>query len=153
MWNIHVKQPWWRSTGMYFALGVLVLIFIIFNFWLFNHNMQLRMVLNNEEYDIMRHIKTFASRCKALEGEMEEMPAEAENDKKSLEMMNREFVEAMTHIVPYVNENAGRDFQMDRLAEVAGIEKTKLYELLSNNIDKSPRLYLAALRQLKKNVK
>lgn len=153
VWNIHVKQPWWRSTGMYFALGVLVLIFIIFNFWLFNHNMQLRMVLNNEEYDIMRHIKTFASRCKALEGEMEEMPAEAENDKKSLEMMNREFVEAMTHIVPYVNENAGRDFQMDRLAEVAGIEKTKLYELLSNNIDKSPRLYLAALRQLKKNVK
>ena len=144
IWTIHVNQPWWRSTGIYITLGILVLVFLVLNFLMYNRNIQLRMLINNEEYDILRHIRTFANRCKNTPTDS----AQQNSDSTSWQQpVNEDFVSAMELIVPYVNEHQDDMLSLDELADVAHMEKTQLYELLSSNIDKSPRLYLAALKK------
>ena len=143
-WTIHVEQPWWRTTGVYLSLAFLVLIFLVLNFLLYNHNMQMRMVMNNEEFDILRQIKTFAARCKNITPESVE--AYAVSDAAKQETMSEDFVRAMQLIVPYVNDHHDDMFTIGDLADVARVDKKKLYELLSSNLHKSPRLFLSKIK-------
>ena len=146
-WTINVMQPWWRTTGIYISLSLLVLLFVILNVMMYTRNMRIRMKLNNQEYELLRHIKTFANRCKSLEGEQRLRAASDALDAAAAAALGDDFVEAMERIVPYVNSRNRPSLTMHDLAVTAGMEKAQLYDLLANNIDKSPRLYLAALRR------
>ena len=146
-WTVHVLQPWWRTTGIYISLGVLVLLFIVLNIVLYTRNMSVRMNLNNQEYELLRHVKTFANRCKSLEGEQKPDAANDALDAAAAAALNADFVKVMQRIVPYVNSHNQLTLTMDELEEAAGMDRMRLYDLLSDNIDKSPRLYLAALRK------
>lgn len=147
VWVINVEQPWWRTTGLYSVLGLLLIALLALNVWLYNRNMRLRLLRTNEEIDIIRHIKSFASRCVGLESEVITPQTVSHVTESGVESgMSEDFVEAMMHIVPYVNNAQDKDFTMTDLAAVSGIQHMQLYSLLSTNIDKSPRLLMIPLR-------
>ena len=56
------------------------------------------------------------------------------------------FVHAMLRIVPFVLSHRERSYSISKLAEVAGVRRTELYQLLSAHLDKSPRLIMMPLR-------
>ncbi len=146
-WVVNVEQPWWRTTGLYTILGILLVALIALNVWLNNRNMRLRLLRNNEESDIIRHIRSFANRCVGLESEVitsQSVPYITESGVEG--SMSEDFVKAMVHIVPFVNNAQDKDFTMTDLAEVSGVQHMELYKLLSANIDKSPRLLMIPLR-------
>jgi AraC-like DNA-binding protein len=145
VWRINVQQPWWRTTGLYLTLTVVLLILFVFNFLAYNTNLRLRMYRNNDEADLLRRIKGFVARCETLASE-ELSPLANEEEEPQNDRQLDEFVEAMLHIVPFVNDNQERKYHISDLAAVAGVKSEKLYELLTVYIDQSPRHLSLPLR-------
>lgn len=147
VWTLYVKQPWWRSTGIYILLALLLLSLIIANFVFFNHNTRLRMICNREEEDIMRRIRNYAKRCFALSSEVL-TPYSSEvnaNDDANI-TLNKDFVNVMQKVVPYLFENRDKRVSMRQLSDLTGKEPGPLYDLLSANLYKSPRQIALVLR-------
>ena len=147
-WELEIKEPWWRSTGMYIVLSLILLALLVGNFIMFNRNFRLRIMRNNEEGDIVKRIKTFAERCEGYSGEVL-TPYYASMDSGAGETqatLSPEFIEAMLKIVPVVRESPQRRFSLGELASVAGYDLGKLNELLSANLYKSPRMLAYMLR-------
>lgn len=147
VWVINIEQPWWRSTGIYLLLALLLLIVALVNFFYFYRNTRLRLMVNNEEGELLKRIKSYADRCDSLTGEVltpySVSPAEYFGVR---EESDKEFVEAMLRIVPFINENKDSRINMKKLADLTGVNKEKLYELLAANLYKSPRQLAGRLR-------
>lgn len=146
VWIIHVEQPWWRTTGLYLTLGFILLLLLVANFLVFNRNTRLRLLCNNEEADILHRIRTFAARCESMAPD-QSAPASSplQEGQEENNDMSSPFIEAMARIVPYVNAHRETDYTVDDLAAIAGIEKKQLYNLLSDQIDRSPRQLVSHL--------
>ena len=147
VWTINVEQPWWRTTGLYVSLCVLIALLLLLNFYLFYRNTHWRMIRNNEEADIRRHIKSFASRCESLSAEIvsaQSMPKSEEG--QSHMRLNDVFVRTMLKIVPYVQQQKDRSFTIEQLAEVAGVNTSELYKIFSVHLDQNPRIIMMPLR-------
>ena len=148
VWEVEVRQPWWRSTGIHLLLMVVLLAVLALNFWSFSKNARLRMLYYNEETDILRRIKSYSARCVTLAAETicrENWEGEG-SGLQALDNIDKAYVDAMLHIVPYVTKRSRQQLSMAELAGVAGISVTRLYNLLSAYIDKNPRLLMLPLR-------
>ena len=64
-----MDKPWWRTTGLYILLALLLLGLIVGNFYFFNRNTKMRMRCLNDEEDMMRRLRGFADRCVELHDE------------------------------------------------------------------------------------
>ncbi|MBR1687461.1 MAG: helix-turn-helix domain-containing protein, partial [Prevotella sp.] len=146
VWIINVDEPWWRTTGVYLSMGLLILGFLVLNFIWFNRNMRLRLRRNNDEADLLKRIKNFVERCDSYGGEVLAPKPENGGDNAEESGMDSEFVEAMLRVVPYVNKNADRRLTMHELATTAGVELPRFYELISANLYKNPRQLAQTLR-------
>ena len=147
-WIIHVNQPWWRTTAMLSALGLVVLVMVVLNFVKYNRNMRLKMKRSNEEGDVVRRINAFIDRCDSY-GAEPLSPMQEEifgNVRESQSEMDSRFVEAMQKIIPYVHELKGRPFSMHMLSKASGLEVFDLYDMVSENIHKSPRALICSQR-------
>ena len=147
VWTINVEQPWWRTTGLYVALTILIGLLLLLNFTLFYRNTHWRMIRNNEEADIRRNIRSFASRCESLSTEIvtpQSMPKSEEG--QSHMRMNDIFVRTMLRIVPFVQQQKDQAFTMEQLAEVAEVNTSDLYKLFSAHLDLNPRIIMMPLR-------
>lgn len=147
VWEIHVDQPWWRTTGLYLTLLLVFVALLLLNLMAFNRNLRLRLRRTNEEADILHRIKSLVARCQSLS--TEEIKADdiasAVSDMEH-DGLSDDFVNAMLYIVPYVSHYGGQLHSVSHLASVAGIDPMKLYDMLSSHIDKSPRLLMLPLR-------
>ena len=143
VWVVNVEEPWWRTTGVYITLVLLLGALLGANFFFYNRNTRLRMVRNNEEADILRRIKAYVEQCATFDGEVLTPYSSVVGESAD---MSKEFMEAMLAIVPYVRERQGKPFTMGDLSVQTGISVSKLYELLSANIYKSPRPLVSRLR-------
>lgn len=143
-WIVNVEEPWWRTTGVYISLAVLVLALLLVNFLFYNRNLRLRMLRHNEEEDILHRVKTFAERCDSMRDEVL-TPYTVQKKGEGAEN-NEDFLEAMAVIVPYINSRKGGGLTMGELAAATGMDSPRLYDLLSNNLYKSPRLLMSRLR-------
>lgn len=142
IWVVNVEEPWWRTTGVYLSLLLVLLLLAIANFIVFNSNLKLRIKRNNEESDILRSIKGFADRCNMTNTEvLTPYTDTGEGDEKNVAFLN-----VMSQIVPYVNSHRSQQFSVRDLAHVTGMETSELYRLLSNNLYKSPRSLMTRLR-------
>lgn len=150
-WIINVNEPWWRTTGMFLLLGTAILIMIGFNFVAFNRNIHLRIQRNNQEGDVVRRIKNFVERCDEFGSEiLAPRTEEIYNGGVDTRIdLSEEFVELMLNVIPYVHEYKGREITMRNLCEVTGVEIGDMYNIVSNNLYKSPRL-LARIFRLQK---
>lgn len=147
VWTITVKEPWWRSTGIYVLLGIVLLSLIMANFFYFNRNTRLRLMRNTEETDIVKRIRSYAKRCDEMTAEqLVPQVAGFLSDEQNEEELSADFVEAMMKIVPFLRGCSGQEVTMKQLTQVAGMEKNKLLEVLSADMNKSPRLLSLQLR-------
>lgn len=150
VWIINVTEPWWRASGVYLLLALVLLGLLIGNFIVYNRNTRLRLMRNNEEGDILRRIKTFATRCASLQEEVltpYTLTQSKDGEASEGALMTPEFMEQMLKIVPYVNSlERGKGFTMTDLAELTGLQASQMYGLLSDHLDKNPRLLVGKLR-------
>ena len=140
--TIHVKEPWWRTTGLYVLLGVVLLTLLIVNFYFYNKNTRMRVRRNSEEGDIIRKIKYFSERCETFASQPltpvgEELTGVSASG--SDEKMSPEFMEMMQKLMPFISEHNGSQLNMRELSEAGGVDIVKLYEIVSGNLYKSPR--------------
>ena len=143
-WVIHVKQPWWRSTGIYLLLGFLLVVLMLANFFYFNHNTRLRMMFSTEEKDIIKRIRNYAKHCEQMAAD--ELPANIGTEKtvddttgsNASAAVDEEFAEAMLQIIPYLDEREDKRVSVKELSELTGVEMGRLLEMLSENLYKSP---------------
>ena len=147
-WVIHVNQPWWRTTGIMMLLGFIVLAMAVLNFVIYNRNLRLRMRRNSEEGDVIRRIRGFVDRCDSYNSEML-APTQEEiygTDNESQIELNADFVDVMLKIIPFVRERGSRPFSMHMLSKVTDMDLLELYDMVSENIHKSPRVLVRSMR-------
>lgn len=147
-WIINVNQPWWRTTGVLALFTLIVLILAVLNFIVYNRNTRLREKRNNEESDVIRRIKVFVSRNDNLDSEkMAPTPEEIYgNDVELQSDLSPEFVDVMSKIITYIHQLQGRAFTMHMLSAAVDMDLLKLYDLISENIHKSPRSLVRSQR-------
>lgn len=147
-WTISVNQPWWRTTGILGMFGLVVLALAVVNFFIFNRNTKLKMKRNGMEGDVIRRIQVFVTRCDDLESESL-APTQEEIyglDHESQIELSSEFVDVMLRVIPFVREREGRPLSMSMLAQATGMELLDFYDLVSENIHKSPRALIRTMR-------
>ena len=146
-WVVNIRQPWWRTTGVMALIAVLVFAVLVLNFIAYNRNTRLRIKLDNEEGDVIRRIVAFVSRCDGFNNERLS-PTQEEiygTDTDQTELSDR-FVELMLKVIPYVREREGRPFTMNMLSDAVDMELREVYELVSENVHKSPRALIRTMR-------
>ena len=106
-WTVYVNEPWWRSTGIYLLLGLIVALLAIANVVLYNYNTRLSMMRSNKEADIMRRIRNYMSRCDELRNELLLPSAIATEEEKEDELkQNKLFFDTMLVIIPYLRAHS-----------------------------------------------
>ena len=147
-WIINVNQPWWRTTGLIALFGVIMLTMLVLNMLVFNRNTRLKLKRNSEESDVLSRIKLFVERCDTY-GREKLAPTQEEiygTDLESRLSLSSDFVDVMLKIIPYVHERNGRSFTMHMLANATDMDVIELYEMISENIHKSPRVLIRSMR-------
>jgi AraC-like DNA-binding protein len=142
-WIIHVEQPWWRTTGLYITLCILLMALMLVNFFFYNQNTRLRLIRNNEESDLLRRIRSFAARCQKMEHKVLAVDGTTTTMSDS---MSPQFVEVMLRVIPFVNGRKGQSFTVSELAALVGMKTIDMYSLLSMDIDKNPYQFIIKLR-------
>jgi AraC-like DNA-binding protein len=147
-WIIYVDQPWWRTTGLYILLVLLLLGLATVNFIFFNRNTKMRMRCMNDEEDMMRRVRGFADRCVELHDEQLAPATVVDNDGfvNDNSPESKAFDEVMLKIVPFVAKHRKEYIRFQLLADLAEMSKGELYVLLANHIDKNPRMLIGKLR-------
>ena len=140
-WDIIVNQPWWQTTGIYWILGVIVLLLGVANFAIYMRNERMRMRRNHGEGDMIRKIRQFVERCYSFTSEaMAPTQDDYRHDMENADgKLSPEFMKTMMQILPYVQEHMKGELTMAQMSQVSGIDVVPLYELMMNNIYKSPR--------------
>ena len=147
-WIVHVDKPWWRTTGLYLLLALLLIGLTIGNFYYFNRNTKMRMRCLNDEEDMMRRVRGFTDRCIELHDE-QLAPTQSSDDADLVDNNTSEshaFDEVMLKIVPFVANHRTEHFRFQLLADLTEKSKGELFVLLANHIDKNPRQLISMLR-------
>jgi len=148
VWIINVNQPWWRTTGILLLFALIVIAMVIANFVVFNRNTRLKMKRNNEEGDVIRRINSFVSRSDGFNSE-KLTPTQEEifgTESESRTELSPAFVELMLKVIPYVHSLNGRPFTMHMLSQATDMDVLHLYELVLENVHKSPRSLVRTIR-------
>jgi AraC-type DNA-binding domain-containing proteins len=140
VWIVHVKEPWWRTTGLYVLLGAVLLALLIVNFYFFNKNTRMRVRRNSEEGDIIRKIRFFAERCEDYANRpLTPVGEDLSGASDSADKLNPEFIDIMMKLIPFINTHNERQLNMRQLSEAGGVDIVKLYGIVSGNLYKNPR--------------
>lgn len=140
VWIVHVKEPWWRTTGLYVLLGAVLLALLIVNFYFFNKNTRMRVRRNSEEGDIIRKIRFFAERCEDYANRpLTPVGEDLSGASDSADKLNPEFIDIMIKLIPFINTHNERQLNMRQLSEAGGVDIVKLYGIVSGNLYKNPR--------------
>jgi AraC-like DNA-binding protein len=140
-WNIIVNEPWWQTTGILWVLGIMVFMIGIANLVFYMRNERMRMRRSHGEGDMIRKIRQFVTRCNTYTSEvMSSMQEDYRHNSENADLkLSPEFMQVMMRILPYVNEHMKGDLSMAQLSHVAGMDVVSLYELMMDNVYKSPR--------------
>ncbi len=144
-WTINVEEPWWRTSGLYVLLALLVLGILLANFYFYNKTLQLRMDVFGKQADLKHRVTSYAIQCKSFENEIL-TPQSLKTD--GYMHIDSTFAEIMTKVVPFVQQCDDKDvsFDMQQLADMAGVSMSQLYHHLSLHFNESPRLMMLRLR-------
>lgn len=141
-WEINVHEPWWRTTGVFVLLAVVLLVLLFINLFYYMRNANLRALRNSEETGLIRRICNFIDRC-GVNGEILE-PTPEEYSSANMETQNElspEFVELIEKIMPEVQSTKKKKkMSMRKLSNTAGLDVKEFYALITANIFKSPRM-------------
>lgn len=140
-WVIHINEPWWRATGLFVLLGLILLVLFLVNVYFYVRNSNMRSRRISEEKNIVRRIKLFAERCIHTKGDtLAPLTDEISGvGVDSSNYLSEEFIQTMLKLLDFVNEQRLSQISMKKLSEKAGMDLTSFYALISSNIYKNPR--------------
>jgi AraC-like DNA-binding protein len=141
-WVVKINEPWWRTTGLFSILGLLLLVLTVINTYLFHRNYKLRAQRNRGEQTIIRRICTIARRL-STRGEIVLEPTSEEmrtGEYAIQEDIDPQFVKVMERLVSFVNKADKNQLSMRVLSSESGLNVQDFYRVVSDNVFKSPRL-------------
>lgn len=145
---IRINQPWWRSTGVYLLLFLIVAGLALTNLILYNRNYRMRVKRNNAEDDIVKRMRNFIERCNDNEEKLspryEEIYGQGTVDERI--DVSPAFQQVMLSVAPYLQKHLTERVTMHELAEQAGLPVEQFYNIVSANLHKSPRMLALMLR-------
>jgi AraC-like DNA-binding protein len=140
-WVIHVNQPWWQTTGIFWGVGIVLFVLLLVNLAIYMRNERLRMQRTHEEGDIIRKIRQFVQRCNestntVLMPTLDDYHLSPDDENMKL---SPEFIEVMMKLIPFVSDHMRGELSMSQLSVVAHTDVVRLYQILMTDIYKSPR--------------
>lgn len=144
---IRINEPWWRTTGLTMLVVVVFLGLIIWNLVIFSNNSRLRMKRNVIEMELFRRVHGFIARAEVCRQEVQRPRNEEEGDgnASSGAELDENAVDVLMELVPYSRSGTFDHKLMSRMAMSRGIRLTELYDIITLNIFRSPRLLTMAL--------
>lgn len=141
VWVINVNEPWWRTTGMMLLYVTLLLILLGVNTYFYVRNVSMRATRNSQEQGIVRQIHHFAEQCELHDAApLEPVPEEYMGvESGNQNALTPEFVASMEKILPTVLKKDVKKLTMRELSAVAKMELQPFYQVILDNIFKSPR--------------
>lgn len=140
-WKIEIHEPWWRSTGLFVLLAVLVILLLLINLYYYMHNANLRAQRNSEELGLIKRIYIFVEHCNDTSSEILE-PTPEEFSSTTVDEQNEldpKFLKVIKKIMPVVLGEKKKKMTMRRLSNAAGMDAKEFYTIITANIFKSPR--------------
>lgn len=140
VWNVHVNESWWRTTGMRWLIGFFVFVLAVVNLVIYLRNERMRMRRNHGEGDMIRKIRQFVERCDSFSSEALSPSQDdyAGGDDDASKKLSPAFIELMIKLMPYVRNHMKGELTMSQLGNEAGMDVVTLYELMMADIYKSP---------------
>ena len=140
-WIIHINEPWWRATGLFILLGLLLLGLFMVNVYFYVRNAKMKARRASEEKGILHRIKLFADRCVHTKDEilapLSDEIVGARTDATS--SLSEEFIQTMLKLLDFVESRNIAQLSMKMLSRKAGMDLQSFYALMSSNIYKNPR--------------
>lgn len=142
-WTVNVLEPWWRTTGIFILMGLILLALMLVNVWLYVRNISMRTRRSSEEQGVIRRLKLFADYGHGPQGEplapsLDEITSlHADTAQASLE-----FVEVMLQISDTVRRTPPSRLSMKMLSTQAGMDLQQFYSLVTTNIYKNPQMLI-----------
>ena len=144
---VKIKEPWWRTTGLTLLISGVFLILIIWNIVIFSGNSRLKMKRNVSEVELFRSIDGFISRAESCR--MEKQTRRSVNDESedvtSGADLDNDAVELLMELVPYSRNGKLDHNVLVQLAMKKRIKLTDIYDIITNNIFRSPALLTMAM--------
>lgn len=144
---VRIKEPWWRTTGLMLLISGVFLILIIWNIVIFSGNSRLKMKRNVSEVELFRRIDGFISRAESCR--MEKQTRRSVNDESedvtSGADLDKDAVELLMELVPYSRNGKLDHNVLAQLAMKKRIKLTDIYDIITNNIFRSPALLTMAM--------
>ena len=142
-WVVNVNEPWWRTTGIFMLLALLLMLLFLLNVWLYVRNYGMRTRRSSEEQGIIRRIKQFADygngpNKELLAPSLEEITSQHGGSNG----MSEEFLETMMKIKDTVRSKNASQLSIKMLSDIAGMELQPFYRLISANIYKDPQMLM-----------
>ncbi len=140
-WVIHINEPWWRATGLFVLLGLVLLLLFLLNVYLYVRNANMRSHRISEEKNIIRRIKLFAEQCthdinaNMLASQEDEVSGVGNN---STNYLSEEFIQTMLKLIDFVDERRISQLSMKMLSDKVGMDLLNFYTLINANVYKSP---------------
>ncbi len=141
VWVVNINEPWWRTTGILFLFGLLILALIAINGYYYMQNVSMRATRKSEELAVLKRIRVFAERCNQQGSNLLEPVPEDFGEKENFtqNMLTPEFIGMIQKIMPIVLTKDVQHLTMHELSQNAGMEIQPFYQLILGNIYKSPR--------------
>ena len=140
-WIVNVNEPWWRTTGVFALIGLVLFFLLIIYLFLYLRNANMRARRNSEEQGILKRIRSFVERCQPngsllLEPIPDEIVA---SEHFSMNEFSPEFIQSITAIMPLMLKEGKKHVSMRELSSVSNKSLQEFYGLMSSNIYKNPR--------------
>jgi AraC-like DNA-binding protein len=118
---------------------------ILVNFIIYNKNTRLRMRLASDEAEVLHRITSYAMRCQTFSTEILTPYTLQQNEDQEADP---DFARVMGKIVPFIQDCKVHEqaYDMQQLAEVAGVSLQQFYDLMMLHLNDSPRLITLHLR-------
>ena len=141
-WVVRVNEPWWRTTGLFALFSFLLLVLLGVNAYFYLRNANLRARRYSGEQVIIKRICRIAKSC-MNKGELLLEPSVEEMNGEELSLqddVDDQFIKVMEKIIPFVTASQKQSrISMRQLSIEAGLDVQAFYQLVSDNIYKSPR--------------
>lgn len=144
---VRIKEPWWRTTGLMLLISGVFLILIIWNIVIFSGNSRLKMKRNVSEVELFRRIDGFISRAEScrMEKQTQRSVNDESEDVTSGADLDKDAVELLMELVPYSRNGKLDHNVLVQLAMKKRIKLTDIYDIITNNIFRSPALLTMAM--------
>nr|MCR4994187.1 helix-turn-helix domain-containing protein [Bacteroidales bacterium] len=143
IWTVNVNEPWWRTTGVFALLGVILLLLLLANVYYYMKNNGLKVSLNSGEVGVLKRICGFAGRCEMSKVDdklvitADEVMGAEEDPNSDL---TPEFIDLMKRLMPVIKETDVSKLSMRKLSTEMNMDVQKFYNIMTTNIYKSPLL-------------